>query len=143
MKRSNKGFTLIELMIVVAIIGILAAVAMPRFADLVRKSSEGATKGSLGAIRSALSIYYADNEGRWPDTLAEMCAVLDDNGNVKYMASLPVRKVGNNEEGDNLNTETDALGDTVHGWYYNNSTGDVMVNSLSGTDTKGNAYSGW
>ena len=55
-------------MIVVAIIGILAAIAIPKFADLIRKSQEGATKGSLGALRSALTIYYGDMEGVYPAT---------------------------------------------------------------------------
>lgn len=62
----KKGFTLIELMIVVAIIGVLAAVAVPKFADLIRKSNEGATKGNLGAIRSAISVYYGEMEGWFP-----------------------------------------------------------------------------
>ncbi|MBN1621784.1 MAG: type II secretion system protein [Endomicrobiales bacterium] len=62
----KKGFTLIELMIVVAIIGILSAIAIPKFADMIRRSSEGATKGNLGAIRSAISIYYGENEGWFP-----------------------------------------------------------------------------
>ena len=69
LKRSNKGFTLIELMIVVAIIGILAAVAVPKFADLVTKSKEASVKGSLGSVRSALSIYYGDTEGAYPTAL--------------------------------------------------------------------------
>jgi prepilin-type N-terminal cleavage/methylation domain-containing protein len=64
--KEKAGFTLIELMIVVAIIGILAAVAIPKFADLLRKSSEGQVKGNLGAMRSALSIYYGDMEGVYP-----------------------------------------------------------------------------
>jgi prepilin-type N-terminal cleavage/methylation domain-containing protein len=67
--KNVKGFTLIELMIVVAIIGILAAVAIPKFAELVTKSKESATKGTLGAVRSAVSIYYGDNEGVYPSNL--------------------------------------------------------------------------
>ena len=67
--RKSKGFTLIELMIVVAIIGILAAVAVPKFADLVTKSKEASVKGSLGAVRSAVSIYYGDMEGVYPTNL--------------------------------------------------------------------------
>lgn len=51
-----------ELMIVVAIIGILAGIAIPRYMNFVQRSREGATKGSLGALRSAIGIYYADNE---------------------------------------------------------------------------------
>ena len=64
--KKSKGFTLIELMIVVAIIGILSAIAIPKFADLIRKSNEGATKGNLGAVRSAMSIYYGEQEGWYP-----------------------------------------------------------------------------
>jgi prepilin-type N-terminal cleavage/methylation domain-containing protein len=95
MKRA-KGFTLIELMIVVAIIGILSAIAIPKFADLIRKSNEGATKGNLGAVRSAISIYYGEMEGIFPvptasgaqGTTGTLGAVLTmENG--KYLKELP------------------------------------------------------
>jgi prepilin-type N-terminal cleavage/methylation domain-containing protein len=70
MKRRRKpGFTLIELMIVVAIIGVLAAIAVPKFAELLTKSHEASVKGALGAVRSALSIYYSDSEGHYPSNL--------------------------------------------------------------------------
>ena len=74
MKRRSRpdGFTLIELMIVVAIIGTLAAIAIPKFAGLIRKSGEGASKGNLGALRSAMSIYYGDLEGQFPGDLAAL-----------------------------------------------------------------------
>src|SRR5665213_561875 len=68
MNNKQKGFTLVELMIVVAIIGILAAVAIPKFAQMLEKSREGATKGNLGAIKSAVSNYYADQQGNYPQT---------------------------------------------------------------------------
>ena len=59
----TKGFTLIELMLVVAIIGLLGSIALPKFGNLILKSKEAAAKGHLGSLRSALSIYYCDNEG--------------------------------------------------------------------------------
>lgn len=67
--NKKNGFTLIELMIVVAIIGMLAAIAIPRFAQMVERSREAATKGNIGALRSAIFIYYVDNEGRFPRNL--------------------------------------------------------------------------
>lgn len=83
----RKGFTLIELMIVVAIIGILAAIAVPKFASLIRKSREGSTKGNLGALRSALSIYYADMEGSYPADLYSLTA------GGKYISAIPAIRV--------------------------------------------------
>jgi prepilin-type N-terminal cleavage/methylation domain-containing protein len=91
-RRRSFGFTLIELMIVVAIIAVLASIAIPKFADLIRKSQEGATKGNMGALRSALSIYYSDMEGQWPGTSVVgnggALASLTING--KYLASIPL-----------------------------------------------------
>jgi len=53
-------------MIVVAIIGILAAIAIPRFANLIDRAREARTQGNLGALRSALAICYGATDGTWP-----------------------------------------------------------------------------
>ncbi len=67
--RSRAGFTIIELMIAAAIISLLVAVAIPRVSGSIRLANEASTKAKLGSIRTALSIYYADNEGVYPSDL--------------------------------------------------------------------------
>jgi prepilin-type N-terminal cleavage/methylation domain-containing protein len=55
---AQKGFTLIELVMVIVILGVLASVALPKFVDLKADAQDAATKGVAGAISSASSINY-------------------------------------------------------------------------------------
>jgi len=134
--KMTKGFTLIELMIVVAIIGILAAIAIPQFANLVSKSQEGRTKANLGTIRSALSIYYGDTEGWYPMEAGTAAGIPSLTLGGKYLSVMPNADLPRTTQSDGhgsmaltVNAPTDA-----GGWYYNNggagstTWGSVLVN---------------
>ena len=135
--KRTSGFTLIELMIVVAIIGILAAIAIPKFAELIRKSSEGASKGNLGAIRSALSIYYGDMEGQYPGELPALTVA------GKYLSSIPVAKAPNFHPDSSVVVDQATANDAA-GWTYNNTVGNANFGTLwvncTHTDTKSSIW---
>jgi prepilin-type N-terminal cleavage/methylation domain-containing protein len=60
MRRNQKGFTLIELMIVIAIIGILAAIAIPQFASYRQRSFNASALSDTRNVRTDLEAYYAE-----------------------------------------------------------------------------------
>ena len=75
MQRVAQGFTLIELMIVVAIIGILSAVAMPAYHDYVARSQVSEAVSLLGSGRTPLAEYFAD-KGFWPGSATDVISTV-------------------------------------------------------------------
>ena len=87
MKRLQQGFTLIELMIVVAIVGILAAIAIPAYQDYVARSKVSEAMAALGACKTSVTEYVQVNAGSLP---ANIGAAGCTSAASQYVTSLDV-----------------------------------------------------
>jgi len=145
MNKNKRGFTLIELMVVVLLVSILSVVTAPRLTALMVKSKEGATKTNLGMLRSAIQVYGADHEGAFPiDDLSSLSA------GGKYLSGIPAANIYRNyrhASNSHINTGPDISSsiDDSGGWSYVNDRnsadwGNIRVN-CSHTDVTGANWS--
>ena len=123
--KNKKGFTLIELVVVMVLIGSLALIIVPKYVNNVAKGKIATTKANIESIRSAASLYSSNNSGSYPATLATMVPT--------YLRAVPKEAV------TGVSTEV-AANNGAGGWVYVAASGDVSVN-LAGNDAEGVAYS--
>jgi general secretion pathway protein G len=81
----GKGFTLIEMLVVMSIVALLLTIALPRYFGSVEKSKEVALKENLQVMRTAIDKFYAD-KGRYPNALSELVTE-------RYFRSVPADPV--------------------------------------------------
>ncbi|QDT06695.1 Type II secretion system protein G precursor [Rubripirellula lacrimiformis] len=131
-RKSRKGFSLIELVIVVLILGIIAAVAAPRMFDTASTAEENTTRQQLAVMRNAIEMYRARNAAYPTDLTVAMSEML--NG------SFPVPMVGTarNKPGvhyDATTTDVDAAVDVGvdAGWAYKAHNGSLRLNVADAT----------
>lgn len=163
--NSKKAFTLIEILIVVAILGILAAIVIPQFSHSSTIAKEAAAKETLQTLRTQIELYTVQHNGRSPGYIGnELQAGFVAMNQLVYCSNLNgivlVRKIpaGEYKYGpyllvNNFNivnpfndkylfeivTEMPATPDGTNGWLYNPETKEIRIN-WPGTDSEGQPY---
>ncbi|MDD4273986.1 MAG: prepilin-type N-terminal cleavage/methylation domain-containing protein [Desulfobacter postgatei] len=139
-RNNQKGFTLIELMIVVAIIGILAAIAIPNFLTYQLKSKTAEAKTNLGGIRTGEEAYNAEHDtyldasalplavGKakvgWSDTAGSFAAIgFEPAGSVYYQYGVSINSAG---DAFTATAAGDVDGDSASASYTLDQTGELL-----------------
>ena len=123
----KRGFTLVEIVLVIVLIGILAAIIVPKFAGQTGKAKIAATKANIESLRSAIRLYQGNNDGTLPSDLTSLVGI--------YLQTMP-------EEAITPSSAESTVIDGSGGWSYDSSMGEVAVN-LSGSDADGTPYSSY
>ena len=139
--NGQRGFTLIEIVIIIVVLGILAAVAIPKYQDITGEAKEAACRASLGALRSGITIYYANTAvttgtATWP-TLAQ----LETYGVVmaQGLPPNPYQTEANNQDSIVTGVTKGTIVGARGGWAYDEATGEVWPN----TSTSGVNENNW
>lgn len=126
--RHRRGFTLVELAIVVLVIGILAAVAAPKMVSTASTARTNGTKQSLAVVRDALEMYKSQNSA-YP-TAANITTALQP----MLSGPFPTAQVGTNQNSvvaASTQSPITTAESEAAGWVYNESTGEFRVNDAA------------
>jgi len=135
-KRGRFGFTLVELLVVIVVLAVLAAIVLPKFMNSSTRSKESALKSDLKLLRNAVSLFQADT-GKLPNGLSDLSET--DKTKVKVAGGTVVNAA--DWHGPYIETvPTDPVSGAA--FTYDSTTGKV-TSSASGNGLDGSAYSGW
>ena len=132
--RANKGFTLVEILIVVVILGILAAIVIPQFTDASDEAKEATVRADLQTIRGQIELFKAQHTGgilpgnetaddtTFVEAMTESTSAAGSKSGSTYGPYLYA--IPSNPYNDLATVEVDGtIGNSSHGWHWNSTTG--------------------
>lgn len=141
LRRSRKGFTLVELLVVVVVLAVLGAIVVPKFIGAGKSSKESALKSDLQILRNAIQAFYSDT-GYYPAALNDLAANtaptngLDSTGASKSILAIDWKGPYV------LSIPNDPVSSSAFTYSTTAPVGRVN-SSASGNATDGTAYSSW
>jgi len=137
--RAKSGFTLVEILIVVVILGILAAIVIPQFTDASTEAKTSSLASDLQTVRSQIELYKIQHNDALPGLgaatwIEAMTGQTDVAGAVgtdfgPYLQKIPTNQFND----DNTVTENGTLGDESGGWEFNTTTGAFHADTAAHT----------
>ncbi|MBS0195320.1 MAG: prepilin-type N-terminal cleavage/methylation domain-containing protein [Planctomycetes bacterium] len=137
MRPRHHGFTLVEVLIVVVILGILAAAVIPQFTNATSEAQKNATTDQLIKIRRAMDVYCVRNNNRYPAVTAGLGTWGEiANPGDTYLRQTPLNQWigGANAARIIIGTAPDTGFQTAYGWIYDPATGRVWAGSYDAED---------
>lgn len=136
--RPSSAFTLVEILVVVVVLGILAAVVVPQFTGATDEASRNSTYYELQKVRRAIDVYMARNENTIPEIITGYGTWGPIVGNGEYLKTRPINRYIPAMNGDRVfaadNAEADTVYQTDYGWIFNTSTGELWAGGFSAQD---------
>ena len=140
----RRGFTLLELLIVISIIAILAAAIIPNFVGFDAEAKVTTTQTNLGTLRTRVTLYRA-KEGEYPEKLEDLLAKNYDDQGVRrpYLEKMPIEMVSS--KGGNATVEDKTSQDPLTGdggWVYIKDRAQVLVDVTEPLSSRWGTYEG-